>query len=152
MSEKAGQKTAWELRQEENPHGKYLQGAFTSWLETIADYEKDWQERQGRDIQRKRLSGNLSVEGQPYQKKPCQSDSTPQQTSKSPHSSQRENKSQRGGQRGKPPVSPLTAKNIERREETTQIQDTRQFGPTSQQIQRERRQENTVLCLTYATV
>ena len=120
---KAGQKMVWGLKQEGNFNNKYLQGAFTSWLETIDDYAKDWQERQGRDGQRKRLSGNISMEGQPYQKTPFQSDGAPRQISKSSHSSQREGKSHRIGKRDKPPISPLTTKNLERHEETIQIQE-----------------------------
>ena len=137
-----GQKMAWELRQGQNMDDKYLQGAFTSWLETMDEYEKDWKERTGREKQRKRLSDTLSVEGQPHQKTPCQSVSSGHE-SKSSHSGRRENDSQKSGQRNQPPISPLTKTNLDRHEETIQIQDGRQFGPTPQQVQKEQQMERT---------
>ena len=130
-----GQKMAWELRQGRNVDDKYLQGAFTSRLETMGEYERDWKGRTGRVKQRKGIPDTLSMEGQPYRKTPCQSVSSGH-GGKSPHSGRRENDSQKSGQRNQPPVSPLTRTNLVRHEETIQIQDIRQFGPTPQQAQK----------------
>ena len=60
-----------------------------------------------------------------------------------PHTAVGENDSQKSGQRNQPPVSPLTKTNLDKHEETIQIQDVRQFGPTPQQAQKEQRMERT---------